>query len=67
MRSLGSFQLTHNPLLSSIDGFSGLQQGQVSNLYINHNPRLCYILGEYSDRDYWSVSNYKNSTFHVLN
>ena len=56
LRSLGTFQLTHNDKLESIDGFSGLQQGQVTNLYLNNNLRLCFILGELSDRDYWRVS-----------
>jgi hypothetical protein len=56
LRRLGSFQLTYNPRLVSIDGFSGLQRGQVTNLYINNNLKLCYILDQLSDREYWTVS-----------
>ena len=56
LREIGTFQMTHNGMLVSIDGFSGLQRGQVTNLYLNNNRRLCFILGELSDREYWMVS-----------
>lgn len=56
LRRIGTFQLTHNPWLMSIDGLSGLQEAQISNnLYILNNMELCYILGELSNREYWMV------------
>lgn len=81
LRQIRNLQLSHNPQLISIDGFSRTVDDMfsINNIYINNNPRLCYVLNELSDREYWMVSSqltqnvecssllYISSTSHILN
>lgn len=58
MRQVTNFQLSHNPQLMSIDGFSRTIDDTlvINNMYINNNPLLCYVLNSLSNREYWMVS-----------
>ena len=59
MRRVTNFQLSHNPRLMSIDGFSRTRIDDtlvINNMYINNNPLLCYVLNSLSNREYWMVS-----------
>lgn len=58
LRRITTLQLSHNPQLVSIDGFSRTSDDPftVNNIYINNNPRLCYVLNELSNMEYWRVS-----------
>ena len=58
LRQITTLQLSHNPQLVSIDGFARTTTDSFAtgNVYIYNNPRLCYVLNELSNREYWMVS-----------